>query len=114
MRIILALGIFGACSEYSIDSVDKTNGEEVEEETETEVNEETPEPEDDPDPEPEAPIEEGTPPVADCDVSPNPVNPFSSRECCRVSSRIRGVSPPYSGCPQGPTTVPFGRQIVGG
>ncbi|MEC7987160.1 MAG: hypothetical protein VX278_18470 [Myxococcota bacterium] len=76
MRILLSIGILSACSEYNIDSVEKYNGaEEEEEETETEVTEETPEPEDEPTPEPEAPIEDGTPPVAVCDVSPNPVNP---------------------------------------
>jgi hypothetical protein len=65
-----------ACSEYSVDSIEKTN--EAADDSGIDPEEiGTADPSTEPaeEPEPEAPIEEGQPPNAVCTVSPNPVSP---------------------------------------
>ena len=76
MRYSLLLPLLFACSEYNVDSIEKTNAG-TEDSGLDPDGIGTPEPNAEPgeEPEPEAPIDEGAPPTAICSVSPNPVNP---------------------------------------
>ena len=76
MRSMVLMALLCACSEYSVDSIEKVNPNPDDTAAITEDSG-TPNPSSEPgeEPEPEAPIEEGTPPSAICTVTPNPVSP---------------------------------------
>jgi len=76
MRSLVLVALLCACSEYTVDSIEKVNP--APDDTATDPDEiGTADPSTEPgeEPEPEAPIEEGQPPNAICTVAPNPVSP---------------------------------------
>lgn len=76
MRSMVFMAFLCACSEYSVDSIEKNNASPDDTAAITEdsgIGNPSSEPGEEP--EPEAPIEEGNPPIANCTVTPNPVSP---------------------------------------
>ena len=76
MRSMVLMALLCACSEYSVDSIEKVNPSPDDTAAITEdsgIGNPSSEPGEES--EPEAPIEEGNPPSAICTVTPNPVSP---------------------------------------